>query len=779
MKRLSLSLSLCLSFFACDDPASIDLNVDDPLEAGVTAEAGVDARPPADAEADGALPDDAQTPEDRGVEAPLEPLDREGALQAVEVLIGTGGAGFGYASMSPAVQVPNGMVRLGPDTTNRGVHLPQQHFSGYNDMDPHIRGFAHTHFIGTGAAGYGHLRVRPAGSLPDETPWAGFSTFDRESTEAWPGHYAVTLTEPNVRVRLSATRNAGIHHYSFEAGGGWLLVDAAARLSDSATLAATLEATPSGVNGDILHTAGYTGRGGPYPIHFSARADPPPVEAVPWMGEGEAGMALRFEAAEVTLRVGLSFVDAAQANAHAGTLEDRSVQEVADEAWEAWLEKAQLARVGGGTEAQRRVFHTAQYNVYRMPTRTDGLDGRYRGLDGQTHESTHPYYTDLSLWDTFRTLHPWLALTDPRVQRDCLNSMLRMAADGGFVPRWPAGSSYTGGMIGTSADVVFADSALKGVDGVDYAAAFTALRLTAEGPTPQGARFAGRHGIEQYIQLGYVPYESHEQAASLTLEYAYDDAALAHLGVHVGQPELAAVFRLRGDNWSNLFSEGFMRNRRADGSFVELPDPASGWGMQYTEGTAWHWAFYAPQNPEGLREAFGGPAALGAALDEFFESSRLINPGDPNTAVPDAYYWHGNEPDLHAAYLYAWTDRAHRGDHWLREIQTRLYDDTPAGIPGNDDGGTLSAWYLFSALGFYPFAGTPTYVLGAPLFPVGELQFGDHVLRVEAPGASAELRYLKSVTLDGEPLQRIVTHEQLAAGRLLRFELTADPMEAM
>jgi predicted alpha-1,2-mannosidase len=369
-----------------------------------------------------------------------------------------------------------------------------------------------------------------------------------------------------------------------------------------------------------------------------------------------------------------------------------------------------------------------------------------------------------------------MALTDHDTQRDCMRSLLAMADDAGYVPKWPAAACETNGMIGTSADVVFADSAIKGVEGIDYAAALDVLKRTADGPTAPGQPIGGRGGIQRYLELGWVPADENGASASVTLEYAYDDGALANMARKIGRADDAERYARRSLNWRNLFDPEtkFLRARNADGSWTDLGNPARGFDDgDYREGTAWNWRVYAPHDPEGLRDAYGGPEAFGAMLEEMFSKSALGKAGPIHTALPDPYYWQGNETDLHAPWLFAFTDRPERLDHWVREIQTRLYTDKPDGLAGNDDGGALSSWYLFSAIGLFPLAGTERYVIGPPVFPRVEVDLGGGgVLKIEAPGASHDVRLVRGVTRDGAPVDgRTLRHADLAGGTTLRFTM--------
>ena len=748
-------------------------------------------------DAESASADAALDPDLGPVPAPAPLVGPDEALTLVDPFIGTGGFGFGYAAMTPAAQVPLGMVRLGPDTTRAGAHPKLWHFSGYFHGDPDVRGFSHTHFVGTGAADYGNVRVLPYGALPlDADLGALFVPIDKAAEAASPGEYAVRLLtgdgDPLVDVALAASTRGGVHRYDFAPGDGprHLLFDLAASVGDEGVLDAEVRIDGGALTGRVRYDGPFVGRRQPFDLWVSATIDPPPDRAWVWDAEGErldeneargekAGAVLAWDASgRVELRVALSYVDADHAAANrADGLDDRSFEEVRDAARAMWKDKLGRVRIAGGTHVDRRIFYTAQYHAYVMPTRLDEFGGQYRGFDAEVHDADgFRYYTDMSLWDTFRTLHPWYVLTDPDVQRDCLRSLLAMGEQGGYIPAWPAALSYTGSMIGTSADFLFAGSAVKGIDGVDYEAAYDRLMLTALAPVPPGAPFRGRSDIADYLELGYVAADRHSHSVSKTLEYVYADAALAGLAVRLDRPEAERLAE-RGRGYAALWDPetAFFQPRRADGTFARAASltQVQMSGGDYTEGSPWHWRFYAPHDPEGLAALFGGQEALATALDAFFAESGLGRAMPVNKTVPDAHYWHGNEPAIHSAYLFWAADRSDRLAHWVRQIQTRLYSDGLDGIPGNDDGGTLSAWYLFSALGVMPIAGTDRYHLGPPLFPRAELDVGDGtILRIEAPDASRHVAQIRAIRLDGSPVDGgMLRHADLMGGATLEFDL--------
>jgi len=706
----------------------------------------------------------------------------------VDPFIGTGGLGFAFAALTPAAQVPLGLVRVGPDTTNAGQHVPIQHQGGYNDRDPHVRGFSHTHFVGTGVADYGNVRVIPTRELDgvDDATW--FTTHDHETEDAAPGTYAVSLVEPEVDVRLAAEDFGAIHTYDFAMNGApaHVAVDVTSSVLDRGVEDAEVTLQGRTLEGWVRYRGGYVGRSNPFTLYVSMQVDQDPVSTAVFDGAGlddmrdmatgqRAGGVWTFaDGASVTLRVGVSMLGLEEARAER-VADDASVEDVAAAARALWIDKLSRIRIGGGTEDERIIFYTALYNAFRMPTRLSEPDGRYVGLDAEVATADgFTYYSDLSLWDSFRTTHPLYALIDHEVQRSSLLSLLAMSDAVGAVPRWPAGLSVTGGMLSTSADALFGESALKGVEGVPYEEALDALLITADGRPPEEVRFRGRDGIEEYKELGFVPEEEGdaEEAVSRTLEFAYHDWAISNLARHVGRMDVAERFAQRAQAYQQLFDPEtkFFRPKTREGTFIEEFDPLEYFdrGGTYTEGTAWHWRFYVPHDPEGLRELYGAED-FAALLEEFFVLS-AINDGDlVRQFLPDKYYWHGNQPPLHVVFLFAATGKDDRLDFWVDKIRTRAYTTEPSGLRGNDDGGTLSSWYVFAALGLYPRAGGEEYTVVAPVFERAEVDLGGGgMLTIRAPGASPERRFAASVTLGGEAVQgRTVVHGQLKDAELV------------
>ncbi|MBJ7515628.1 MAG: glycoside hydrolase family 92 protein, partial [Stenotrophomonas sp.] len=424
----------------------------------------------------------------------------------------------------------------------------------------------------------------------------------------------------------------------------------------------------------------------------------------------------------------------------------------------------------------------ALYHSLLGPTLSMDVDGQYRGPDNAVHRAEgFRHHSTFSLWDTYRALHPLLTLVQPEQRNsDFINSLIAHQAHSpyGMLPVWSFHGQETWCMIGYHAVPVIADAYLKGIRGFDADKALDAMVATAN--------YGPYDGIAQYRELGWVPIDEEGEAASKTLEYAFDDWTIARMAQAMGRKEIAAEFGKRAGNWQHAFDKetGFMRARKRDGSFRTPFDPsASGYGTDYTEGNAWQYSWYVPQDVQGLADAHGGSDALLQRLDQVFEAK--VDPAvfehmEDITGLI-GWYAHGNEPSHHVAYLYAHAGQPWRTQARLKQIMDTQYADRPDGLAGNDDLGQMSAWYLFTALGFYPVApGSGEYIIGRPFLPKATLNLPNgNVFTIVAEGLTAGHGYIGSATLNGKPLQRaFLRHDEIIAGGELRFVMQAEPNTA-
>ena len=690
------------------------------------------------------------------------------AAADVNPFIGTGGHGHTY----PGATLPFGSVQLSPDT--RPDPGDWDGCSGYHAGDARILGFSHTHLSGTGATDLCDLLVSPHCGPPrldngqDGTPGYG-SAFDAASETASPGFYAVVLKDFGIQAELTATERCGLHRYTFPKGP-------MARMTLDLTHRARVLASTLTVVGDreiqgVRQSAGWAPE---RRIFFVARFSRPFCEVGlkvdgsyhPGLREAsgkalKAHVAFGAEGGPILVKVGLSAVDLAGALNNLETeLPGWDFSAVRDEAAKRWERQLGKIVIEGGAQPQRTAFQTALYHAFLAPTLFQDADGRYLGRDQRVHAGDGARnYTTFSLWDTFRAEHPLLTLIDRRRTGDFLRSFMRQYEQGGRLPVWELAGQETDCMIGYHAVAVLADALVKGVAGVDPAQALEAMEHSA---------MEDRNGLLAYRQLGYIPAGDTDQSVSRTLEYAYDDWCIAQAARKLGRMDVASRYQARSQNYRNLFdpTTGFFRGRGLGGWWSPF-DPFEVNDL-YTEGNAWQYFAFAPQDLAGLMALQGGPEAFARKLDALFQApTATTGRRQPDISGMIGQCAQGNEPSHHLAYLFAVAGQAWKTQAMVRRLQLELYSDQPDGLPGNDDCGQMSAWYVFSALGFYPVTpGSGRYVLGAPLFPRATLHLENgRKFVVTAPHAGPQAPYIQSATLNGHPHPSVyLNHQDLLAG---------------
>lgn len=696
----------------------------------------------------------------------------------INPMIGTGGPGYRVGSASPAATTPFGLVKLGPDTALEWGGIGAQHCSGYFYDDTYVDGFSHVRLHGTGIADYGTVLMMPrladeaelAESLRSPDDWREGFTHENEFAEA--GYYAVTL-DNGIGVELTASPHVGYHRYTFpNDSAGVLLFDLEHVLGGGgAGGEVSVDPATGTVSGWMLDKGGFVGGFGGFKTYFYAEVTGGFASGGTWNDGVDVGAWIYANTSEVNVNVGISLVsvEGAMANLRAEDLSDFDAQvDAAQATWRAPLSQFEIV---DGTDDERAQFYTSIYHMLQMPTDQTDVDGRYLGFDQQVHEGEgFTFYSDMSLWDTYRTANPAYILFYPDKARDFAQSLVTMAAQGTALPRWPAASGESGCMLGSPANVVLAETALKGVHGWDEDAGYEAAVSLALGEVRGTA--SDPPDPETLERYGYLPSDQFGSSVAWVQEVAWADNALSLWAQARGDVETGAHFAWRARFWKNQYDPtvGFFHARKADGSFEELSSETA-WLDEYTEGNAWQYLWLAAQ-PEELAEVLGGETAARAKLTTFFEEA------DREGLVlgPAAYYWHGNEPDLHAAFLFALWGDPDGTLKWQRWIEDERYANAPDGLAGNDDAGTLAAWYLFSTLGFYPLSGTDTYVIGVPRytaarfavidpdtgsntgwFTVRRVGDGDHVVKVTLNGMKITRPYLR--------------HSELVAGGELRVEV--------
>ncbi len=721
---------------------------------------------------------------------------------SVNVFAGTGGFPWMCAYDTPAAAVPFGWVRLGPDTASMLNDTQALNASGYYYGDPKILGFSHTRLIGADAEEGGCFRIFPANARKIEAArkkgrYAGYS---HRTETGFPGYYAVRLTKENILAELTATPRVGIHRYTFTASGAHhLLLDVTSGIGDQRSELGVARILPETqeIEGSVRTYGSFSGRYGGLDLYFVARFNRPFAEWSVWNGAvfspgeksvsgNDIGVDATFaddgatSAVEVRLALSSVSITNARGNLEAETA-GKSFETLVEAAKTAWETRLATIEVSGGSEKDRRIFYTALYHTLQMPTTFNDVNGEYTGFDRAVHRAEgFTYYTDFSLWDSFRTVHPLFTLIAPVEQRDMMVSLIEMAKVGGTFPRWPSGCGYTGCMFGTPADMTIAEAYLKGIRGFDAEWAYQCMRRTAlEGPPP-GSRGDSREGLADYIALGYCPSDKTDKSVSKTLEYAYADQSIALLAKALGHTEDTELFLKRGQNYRNVWDKGtqFFRPKDSSGKFGDFDPLALSYTdfdgkitRAYCEGSALQWRWSVPFDPEGLVSLFHDPGYFSRELTKYFQKSNSRK-GWWN---PHSYYWHGNEPYIHDAYLFNAAGHPEQTQYWVQRIREDKYGDDYVGLDGNDDGGTLSGWYVWSALGLYPLAGTTRYELGIPLFPSAKVHMGDKTLEIQTNPEPTKNAHVKQVLLNGKALERTwISHEEIAGGGILWFELETE-----
>ena len=721
----------------------------------------------------------------------------------VDQIIGSGGTGYTVGTMNPGASLPFGMVKPGPDTGIGPIQLSFLNCTGYHYDQPHLWGFSHSRINGMGVPDYGAILVTPTlGMDASKTTVGGArSSFDHATEVASPGYYAVTLADPGVRAELSATMWTARHRYTWDAPSSeaTIVFDLGYNPAQKTSIASevTIDPATQTIRGMMTVYGSYSDRFGGVPTYFAGKLSRPIADFGVWddastlalgsasMSGADIGAWLRFDLAgadsnSVELDLAISYVSIESAEQNLAALGQRSFDETRAAAAAAWQTELSRIRTLGGDPQQRTLFYSALYRSFLAPTTFTDSSGAYRGFDDQVHQAEgFTYYSDFSLWDTYRTVHPLFNLIQRDRSADMMESLTRMAAQGGDLPKWPLGIGYTGGMVGTPADIVLADAYLEDITDFDVDTAYAAAYLHATEPRPN----AGRAGIVGYRERGWVSTDDASSSASRTLEFAHADYALGRWAAALGKPDDAALFGASAGNWANLWSPelGFLIGRHSDGSFDLAGFDPLVWASYYAEGTAQHYTFAVPHDAKGLAAIMGGDAAMVERLEAYFETSKAFLESAQYTPLePVPYYWQSNEPSLHAAYLFTEVGAPALTQRWVAWARDRHYGLGPNGLPGNDDAGTMSAWYVWATIGLYPLPGSGGFWITAPTFERLELDLSDadapdRKLAIVSEGSGI---YVAGASFGGVALERPwITWAQLREGGTLRVSLAAEPTD--
>ncbi len=705
----------------------------------------------------------------------------------VDERIGTAAEGQTF----PATGFPFAMTQWTPQTRAGEVKC----VAPYYEADTRIQGFRGSHFLsGSCAQDYGSFTLMPLNDSSKLDDAQRSSAFSRSSEQAHPYRYSVDLTDSGIHADITGSERSGMMQFRFspERKTGWLAVENNLRLGNGTIQidAARQEITGSNpvyrIYAGANQPAGFSG-------YIVVRFDRKFRVGGTWAGNtrhdggvqqdsssGNPGAFVSFDLGEdrtVRVRIGTSFtsIDEARKNLEAEMPDwnfDAAVSR-ARAAWETALSEVQIR----GNSPDRTIFYTALYHSKLLPRIFSDRGGTYPEFAGGGTTETASgfvYYDDYSVWDTFRAVHPLLTIFEPERDKDMVRSLIAKGEQGGFLPIFPAWNSYTSEMTGDYAGAIIADAYVKGIRGFDAEAAYRLMRKNAT-ELPANLDLykdgRGRRALESYLKYGYIPLQDHvpyafhkDEQVSRTLDYAYNDYQVGTMAAALGHREDAKLFAERSQNWRNVIDPavGFARGRNADGTWVSPFDPEKP-ATYITESTPYVDTFFVLHDIPGLIATLKGPAEFVRKLDGLFASGT---------------YDQGNEPSHHIAYLYDDAGAPARTQFHVHDIMTRLYTDTAGGLIGNDDAGQMSAWYVISALGFYPVTpGTTRYSIGTPHFDDMTLRVGNgKQLHIVAHGAEAGKFYIRSVRLNGRVLNRTyLLHSEIMGGGELVFEMIDRP----
>ncbi|MDV3951879.1 sugar hydrolase [Elizabethkingia anophelis] len=733
----------------------------------------------------------------------------------VRPLIGTEKMGHTF----PGATVPFGAVQLSPETDTISYELNgkyngdvYKYCAGYRYEDKTITGFSHTHFSGTGHSDLGDFLIMPTmGQLKlnpgtASNPESGYrSRFSHNDEISEAGYYKVKLQDYNILAELTATTRVGVHRYTFpKTDQAHIILDLMAgiynyndknvwtyvRVNDDKTITGYRQTNGWARTRTVYFAMKFSK---PFKSYGQKNYDGKRVYNGFWRKFDQnknfpeiAGKQIRmyfdFDTQEnEAIEVQLAISPVSQANAienlekETGSLSFEQVKAKAQEDWNKELNKIIIK----GTEDQKVNFYTAMYHTFINPTIYMDANGEYKGLDQNIHKAEgFTNYTTFSLWDTYRALHPYFNIVQPKRNADMVKSMMAHYEQSSLkmLPIWSHYANENWCMSGYHSVSVIADAIIKGNYTGDAKAALMACVATANKRNYEG--------IGDYIDKGYIPAEKNGTSVSNTLEYAYDDWAIAQLAKHLGETEIYNQFIKRSENWRNNFDKttGFMRPRMADGSFKKDFDLLSTHGQGFIEGNSWNYSFFVPHNPEGLIQQMGGKQKFASKLDKLFSmhlpDEFFADTEDITREGIIGGYVHGNEPAHHVAYFYNWSGQPWKTQKQVRHILEMQYKSTPDGLGGNDDTGQMSAWYILSSLGFYPVApGSEDYAIGSPAVnnAVLTLENGKN-FEIEAVNQSPENVYVQKILLNGKEIKNFtLKHSDIMNGGKIVFYMNNKP----
>jgi predicted alpha-1,2-mannosidase len=695
----------------------------------------------------------------------------------VNPFIGTAGHGHTF----PGATSPFGMVQLSPDTGLKGWDW----CSGYHYSDSTIIGFSHTHLTGTGRSDLMDVMLLPFAGDSHDAP----SRFSHDGEWAKPGYYKVQLPDDNITVELTVTPRCGFHKYTFpKTDRAHILLDLTHHYATDSLKHLSLKLVDSQTITGERQTKGWGDPGELYwseqQLYFAIRFSKPAASVslyeddksmYPETGKTISGKNVKAcvnyqtdENEVIYVKVGISAVSVENALLNLD-MEipawdfDKALFDVQN-AWETELSKINA----DAPEKEKIIFYTALYHSLLAPYLFNDVNGEYRGFDGQTHRAEgFTNYTVMSLWDTFRAENPLFTLIEAGKANDIVRSMLAQYDEYGLLPVWSLWASETNCMIGYHAIPVIVDAYFKGIRNYDVEKVYTAMKTSA---------MQDNFGINLLKKYGYIPYDKYNKSVSTALEYCYDDWCIAQMAKDLGKTGDYEYFTQRSQSYKTYFDPEYklMNGFSSGGKFRRPFDPFySSYGQcDWVEGNSWQYSFFVPHDVSGLIQLVGSDEQFAAALDTLFTIRSNLS-GDAPIDITGliGQYAHGNEPSHHVAYLYQCVNQPAKTQERVHQIMTEFYTDMPDGLCGNEDCGQMSAWYVFSAMGFYPVnPASGVYILGKPMLCSAEIKTGKKPFKMIAHDWSDKSVHVKSVKLNGKDYDKYyITHEDIVNGGTLEF----------
>jgi predicted alpha-1,2-mannosidase len=725
-------------------------------------------------------------------------------IDYVNPFIGTNDHGHTF----PGAALPGGMVQLGPDTDIHGWDLP----SGYHYRDSSIMGFSHLHRSGMGVGDWGDILIMPTtGKLKVEpgsklNPGEGYrSRFTHKEEKASPGYYAVNLKDYGIKAELTVTERAGYHKYTFpKSEVSHILIDLEHGIADRCTGSQVEIVNNTQIEGYRTSTGFVKNQ----IVYFCAQFSKPFNSYGTWEGKNiksglrkqsgyQIGAFVDYVTSEdetIEVKVGISYTSIDQARLNLKKeIPNWQFDHIKEEARMIWNKELSKIKVLIDTDINETcknekliTFYTALYHSLLFPAAFGDVDGKYMGLDDQVHSAKDfTYHSDFSLWDTFRAEMPLLVLIQPEKIKDVINTMIAQYEQGGWLPiPQQFGNRYTNDMIGDHPVSVILDAYIKGIKDFDIEKAFEAVKKNAMETPPSEHRSRGRVGLDYYKEYGYIPSDKVKESVSRTLEYAYDDWCIAQLAKILGKMDDYEMFIKRASYYKNIIdtSTGFARPKNSTGSWIEPFDPTlTVPGREkgnYTEANAWQYTWFVPHDVHELVNLEGGREIFIKKLDTFFTTSSEILGKAVDVTGFIGQYEHGNEPSHHIIYLYDYAGAPWKTQDLVRKVIDNFYNASPAGLFGNDDMGQMSAWLVFSMMGYFPVCpGTPYYVIGSPMFDAVSIQLKKNKeFTIKTINNSENNKYIQSAKLNGKPFDRsYIWYNEIINGGELVFVMGSQP----